>query len=389
MMKGDNFEVQITCDDAPLTEYPTPSSIPRVHSCYIQSEAGKRFKVDVSNHAQQCDVEARIFIDGRLLARTVVKSSEHNWADGAQVSTNIVRPFIFSDVEVTDDEARASPDQQNLDLGTIEVHIFRVIVQQEQQWEGQMVYEEIGPIHERCKKIGIHQVSLGEAEQAPSVHHATVQMIDSISSPFQTFVFYYRPRERLQAEGIVLVSDIPTTIEPYRLQQPIPPLQQRPSRSLLHVVSTGQHQTSQTLGKRPSQEDLPDPKRARVASPAMPELDDSAMVYGRPAQPAITPSLRIPLPATQHPNRSDSNELAMLENQLALMTQQTKAVEARIIELRAQKAAESSSTVAMPPPAYSETSYVKRESYYHHSAPPQPRWSDHIHHPHQHQQYST
>lgn len=57
--------------------------------------------MDVVNLFPDYDIEARIFIDGRLLARTAVKRMSHNWADGAQVKNNVIRPFVFSDVVLT------------------------------------------------------------------------------------------------------------------------------------------------------------------------------------------------------------------------------------------------------------------------------------------------
>lgn len=101
----------------------------------------------------------------------------HNWASGAQVTHNVMRPFVFSNVVLTgkhlpsipilslklsshpDDEDVANPDEPEYGhLGSIQVHLLRVVVHKEQRWEGEMHYDDIGPIHERSKKAGAHQV---------------------------------------------------------------------------------------------------------------------------------------------------------------------------------------------------------------------------------------
>lgn len=103
-----------------------------------------------------------------------------NWADGVQVTSTTVRPFLFSFVQISgaysqkaflaraqltpfplsDDEQDLSTLEHNVEnIGTIEVHILRIVQVQEEQWTGQMKYPEIGPMHESTKKAGSHQVS--------------------------------------------------------------------------------------------------------------------------------------------------------------------------------------------------------------------------------------
>ena len=114
----------------------------------------------------------------------------------------------------SDDDEVANPDEpEHGHLGTIQVHLLRIVVHKEQLWEGEMHYDDIGPIHERSKKVGAHQVlyvpffpprlsmhpytspgRLGETEITPSVDFATVSRIDQPNTPFVKFIFYYRSK---------------------------------------------------------------------------------------------------------------------------------------------------------------------------------------------------
>ncbi|THH17602.1 hypothetical protein EUX98_g9095 [Antrodiella citrinella] len=207
-MKTERFYVDVVSLDRHIPEYQERCSIvdqrTTTNTCWIPSEAGKAFRINISNLTGDC-VEARCFIDGRFLSRVLVKPGDLDYMDGVQVTDSAVRPFVFSDVMVIDDENALIPTTYNSEkFGTIEVYIHRVIVRQEYDWNrGQLSYSNPGPIPEKSKKAGCHQVSLGEISAVPSILCADVLMMDKPEKPRANFIFWYRPLAILQAEGIL------------------------------------------------------------------------------------------------------------------------------------------------------------------------------------------
>ncbi|GBE80153.1 hypothetical protein SCP_0213560 [Sparassis crispa] len=96
-------------------------------------------------------------------------------------------------------------DPALLDLGTIEVRIFRV---NKEKPTGKPIAPntptERGPVHERCKKAGTHHVSYGEATKIEKRQYYKPTWIDPQSQPYATFRLRYRPRELLRARGIIV-----------------------------------------------------------------------------------------------------------------------------------------------------------------------------------------
>lgn len=121
-MKCHDFEVSISNDEGYIPEYASRLDNEYTASCYIPSEVGKvrslfrarcchsqeaswpfqqHFKINFINFTTHFFAEARCYIDGRLLTRTVVKPMTKNWADGVQVTDSTVRPFLFSVVQIS------------------------------------------------------------------------------------------------------------------------------------------------------------------------------------------------------------------------------------------------------------------------------------------------
>ncbi|CDO72099.1 hypothetical protein BN946_scf184962.g42 [Trametes cinnabarina] len=67
---------------------------------------------------------------------------------------------------------------------------------------GVVEVHDIGPVHEKCKKAGVHTVSFGEAVEEESNNVNEVDFIGVEKEPFATFIFRYRPLNMLQANGI-------------------------------------------------------------------------------------------------------------------------------------------------------------------------------------------
>ncbi|KAH8084327.1 hypothetical protein BXZ70DRAFT_957724 [Cristinia sonorae] len=207
-MKTERYYVDIVSTQGPIPEFEESRAIEdqrnTTNCCWIPSEAGEAFRINLSNLSGD-SIEARCFIDGRFLSRILVRPGVADYVEGVQITDSAVRPFVFSDVTVIDDENLLIPTTYNCDkFGTIEVNIHRVIVREEYHWDrGQLSYSDPGPIPEKSKKAGCHQVSLGEVATVPSILCADVLMMDKPEKPRAKFIFRYRPLSILQAEGIL------------------------------------------------------------------------------------------------------------------------------------------------------------------------------------------
>ncbi|KAL6307168.1 hypothetical protein BKA93DRAFT_727954, partial [Sparassis latifolia] len=130
-------------------------------SCYVPSEAGKTFSIVVKNNLDAV-VIARCFVDGECAYKPFVDPQKQRISTGFLVDDTTLRPYNFTTLTVTGrhDEMVNPEDPALLDLGTIEVRIFRV---NKEKPTGKPIAPntptERGPVHERCKKAGTHHVS--------------------------------------------------------------------------------------------------------------------------------------------------------------------------------------------------------------------------------------
>ncbi|THH00543.1 hypothetical protein EW026_g2016 [Hermanssonia centrifuga] len=109
----------------------------------------------------------------------------------------MLRPFIFSVIDTTEDDSAPINDINLEMLGVIQVDYFRTTVVNEGVAGNvaQQNFREIGPVSERTKKAGVHHVALDSASvKARKQHMDVVNYIDPGNQPYLTFIFYYRPQ---------------------------------------------------------------------------------------------------------------------------------------------------------------------------------------------------
>ncbi|TFY64529.1 hypothetical protein EVJ58_g2560 [Rhodofomes roseus] len=138
-----------------------------------------------------------------------------------QVGRNGIRPLMFSNISVTDDEDAAEEIPRVDDLGLIEIFVGRVKVLHEVPWSPPVGEpHNLGPVHESLKKGGMHCVSFGPTVANPYRRGRAVETdgIDTWSAPYIIFKFKYRPLATLQA-GILqpIVVDPPRDDSPDKL----------------------------------------------------------------------------------------------------------------------------------------------------------------------------
>ncbi|KZT06460.1 uncharacterized protein LAESUDRAFT_759296 [Laetiporus sulphureus 93-53] len=243
--------VAIVAEIEKLTEYATTRESDAMTSCYIPSEAGRKFKIRFGNKSAT-DMSVHCFVNGQLVARELVKSYKSRSLKGMRICGCTVRPFMFSNVTLTDDDNVALAGTTNADnLGVIEIRVYRCMTIGSGPFEAVrgVSFTEVGPIHERTKKAGSHCVSLGESEATHRARTMDVRYIDDPrrSPPHITFRYNYRPM------GMLIAQDI--------APRPLPP----PSETTnVHVERRGIKRSASSMAESDRQS-----KRSRTMSTPM------------------------------------------------------------------------------------------------------------------------
>ncbi|KDQ20515.1 hypothetical protein BOTBODRAFT_183291 [Botryobasidium botryosum FD-172 SS1] len=159
-------------------------------TCWIPSVEGEKFQMSAAFGAFRGNDPG------------VPKVSSGSW-----ISSNEIKPFLFSRLALTDDDSVATSAPS--DLGTIRLSFWRVVYSDD-FYKGRITSADgtvrpEGPVHERCKKAGSHVVILGSAEVADAPQPETrmsYSWVDPCDKPYGTFIFRYRPLDLLQAKGL-------------------------------------------------------------------------------------------------------------------------------------------------------------------------------------------
>ncbi|KAH9922888.1 hypothetical protein B0H21DRAFT_163059 [Amylocystis lapponica] len=204
-MLAHGFDVSISCEGKTLSEYDVQLQDDKTVVCYIPSETGKKFKICWRYVHGQASTSVRSHIDGRSMGGQVCNPGEKGDRWGVRTSLTARKPFEFSPLVLTDDDNLTSPAGAHPDLGTVKVEIYRVVRLGHATMDSMQFgpVAEVGPVHEKSKKAGAHCVALGDAQRCKPAPRTRVRNLDPPGSPLVQFVFRYRPRDLLQAQGIM------------------------------------------------------------------------------------------------------------------------------------------------------------------------------------------
>ncbi|KAF9232959.1 hypothetical protein BU15DRAFT_80647 [Melanogaster broomeanus] len=174
--KSENFSV-VFRDNLPhrehaLASYPNFDGT-NIHGKVLRPPTGLRYGTDFEK------------------SRTVVQMDN-------VVSATSVRPFVFSKLELTDEDEYVGKASKH--LGQIQLSISRVDISQRMLAANAHVSGQ-GKVHERSKKAVSHCVSYGQEVKTEIKYAVSVRLLDA--APLATFVFKYRDYSLLQANGIV------------------------------------------------------------------------------------------------------------------------------------------------------------------------------------------
>ncbi|KAH7921595.1 hypothetical protein BV22DRAFT_719323 [Leucogyrophana mollusca] len=178
-------------------------------SCWIPSEAGKTFSIvwQDTHELRNYHEGGSVTIDGipsrGVILKPLMSGEPLSYANCTaelkylRTSATSGRPLTFSNLKLTDDDMylKSAP----VGLGEISLTVWPVDFvcalpcRPVEGVKNQMV-------HERAKKAYSHCVSVGNETALPFTQELRTRRIGS--EPFATFVFRYRPLDRLIADGI-------------------------------------------------------------------------------------------------------------------------------------------------------------------------------------------
>ncbi|TCD63606.1 hypothetical protein EIP91_005185 [Steccherinum ochraceum] len=192
----------------PFNEYETKAHSSNVASCYVSSQVGQPFSIEVDNSIDIRHVLGgeyvifKIFVDGVHVDSQLCAGMTTEYVHGAPVSNNTQRRFVFSDLMLSTDRTvqrdwsplerfvevrvhRVQPHLHSPPLGTEPAFLNRVDV-----------------VHARNAFAGRHPTSRRENVPQPN-ERCSLTYLDSKSSPYAVLRIHYRPQELLEARGSV------------------------------------------------------------------------------------------------------------------------------------------------------------------------------------------
>ncbi|KAF5369203.1 hypothetical protein D9615_009963 [Tricholomella constricta] len=247
-LQYNDLSAWISVDSQAREVYEIQTLQPNSFTCWIVSESGKKFSVNWRNLTRKIPLQAFVVIDGVVCDTHVMLDAisypQRPNAVGvyyARTSDLTRRDFMFTSIEVTDDDAYLHTVGRTYKFGTITLELWRIhvdtfkpLTKLEHQPDNPVLEAQL--VHERSKKAGTHHVKYGEEYflPAPVVDVVTTHALDS--APYATFTFKYRPigRSMLMANGIVPrpipVADRVTTAEIRALEVRLAALRSRASQ---------------------------------------------------------------------------------------------------------------------------------------------------------------
>ncbi|KAJ7646779.1 hypothetical protein FB45DRAFT_697611, partial [Roridomyces roridus] len=168
-------------------------------TCWIVSELDKAFSIHWRNEDVFIQTAGRIWVDGVECSGEILRGPGKTSISGRRTSGTTLAPFIFSSMNLTDDDAflDTAPDK---DLGLIKLEVWAISYTGETKAFPNAKAPSQSKIHERSKKSGAHQTKFGDPVMEVSRGAAVVEYLQS--TPLATFTFKYRSLDLLQANDI-------------------------------------------------------------------------------------------------------------------------------------------------------------------------------------------
>ncbi|KAI6149869.1 hypothetical protein BKA82DRAFT_997796 [Pisolithus tinctorius] len=206
-MRLGDFSAHVVVEGKELEEYEvTISNGGKQVTCWIASEAGKKFSVTWECHSmKRLDSRGELTVDSIICSCLILSKGRNHRGDFSTLHLGTKeRDLMFCDLQLTDDEALLGKSVSN-QLGEITLRIYRGRINRENIKKGTLgtdsgLTTDANVYHEKSvKKLTTHCVGFGP-ERESRVYNL-VDFTPNRSPPLE-FVFKYRPIGILQANGI-------------------------------------------------------------------------------------------------------------------------------------------------------------------------------------------
>lgn len=166
---------------------------------------------------------------------------------GVSIDASNVKPFVFSDVDFSEEEPVYDPDRIG-SVGTIKIEVLQVVFTESRDPTYIVPGMSNDPQHKRSKILGARGVCLGEQRRVTTKKVTSAPYDPEHPGPVVTFNYVYRPRSILLSQGI-----IPTYVPKYVDEQddddePEPiPLHSESREDLIRRLKEQQEQVAREL----------------------------------------------------------------------------------------------------------------------------------------------
>ncbi|EIW84402.1 hypothetical protein CONPUDRAFT_163544 [Coniophora puteana RWD-64-598 SS2] len=208
-MRVGDFSASVLVDGSPLDEFDVVVDEEKLSAtCYVPSEAGKKFSVRWKCWEEIRTMESGGYISvdditcktGNVVRTGILGTSDTKERSGISLDRETTQDFVFSNVKLTDDEAYLRTHGLEK-VGEIKLTIKRGISALKTV---PMLYnngvKEFEPVNEKLGKTMVHRVGFGKQRKRSIPREGW--HFSASTDPFIYFIFRYRPLDVLQAQGI-------------------------------------------------------------------------------------------------------------------------------------------------------------------------------------------
>jgi hypothetical protein len=227
MLSLRGFSAWIVVDGLPVPEYLTAVNTKQNQvSCWIPSEEGKTFSVHWSDAGGKVDTMGFISLDGVVVPGRFLLGSGTTYRSGVRTSKTTEAPFVFKKIQDSKDGLEASPSASSKsEAGMITLKIKRVTRTAPRPANS---YQDLSKIPQArpsagdlCTGFGAESKSYEQSPFTWDIKPADSSQSKEIAT-YVSFVFRYRTREFLQAQGIMETAQVLRTHSPKQpLRAPI------------------------------------------------------------------------------------------------------------------------------------------------------------------------
>ncbi|KAK7689379.1 hypothetical protein QCA50_007171 [Cerrena zonata] len=217
---------QLLVDEQPLEEHAVQMDDGTTRSCFVASEEGKAFSIEIGNLSAYEHVVFEMLVDGTQIDSFLLENGDWKVRSSVKISSQTCKPLVFSKIVTSDDDDALDSPTELGSLGTIEFRVWWVQKMMKRDptddWEKKLPDT---PISERAKVSTSHRISLGPPTAKQKGIRQIVRQMEPDKGPVARLIFRYRPKNVLQAEGIFNITrenPVQEPTSPRNLKRPAP-----------------------------------------------------------------------------------------------------------------------------------------------------------------------